>query len=199
MGRPTHVASGPVAPATLPTVDRHDDDVAEVVKGSPTGNGSPDRPRINSPLTSARQQQQPPQRAPGTPPPTVFRSPSAASSVGRSTPHASSPQAWKCLKSSPHVGSGSDSPPTTTTVAVAAASISGPTHLLTKASADNFPERDWQLKKFLESPDEAGAGRQSMGCDDERLYNDVLDGYHSEDNIDDNDDDNGYTVAVRKP
>jgi hypothetical protein len=68
----------------------------------------------------------------------------------------------------------------TSNTPTAAMPSSGSLHQATVLSSDQFPERDWQLKKFLESPPH----RQSYISNDERVYNDILDGYHSEDNID---------------
>lgn len=197
MGRPSHAASDPNAQMqATPTAANQLAGLSDAVNDSSSSAaaaGIPERSRVHSPLMSPRQHQ--PHRAPGTPPRTVYRSPSAASScTGCTTPQMSSPQAWKCLKSPP-LGSSGETP----VASGAAGSISGPTHLLSASSTDNFPEREWQLKKFLESPQDSTGVRQSFGSEDDRSYNDILDGYHSEDNIDDNEDNNdNYTVAVRK-
>jgi hypothetical protein len=195
-GCPSHAASDPNAPLqATSTVPNRLVGLSEVVNDSASTTAAAGDPeRFHSPLMSSCQHQ--PQRAPGTPPKTVYRSPSVASSNnGRKTPQMSSPQAWKCLKSPPLSCTGE-----TPVASGAAGSISCPTHLLSTSSTDIFPKREWQLKKFLESPQDSTSVRQSSGSEDDRSYNDILDGYHSEDYICDGEDNNdNCTVAVRRP
>ena len=152
--------------STTPDVPPSTFDVDEVVKSKslPLVHSTiqDDRPRY-SPSPSVRRAA----RSPCTPPPAVRRPVPAAS------PPASSRLAWESLRA-PAGGRPDEVPPTSPVTEPKRAAV----------SPDLLPEPEYLYRRFVDESTTQDTTSETDDVDESSIH-DILDGYHSEDNIDD--------------